>query len=432
MAEKFDAIVVGAGPAGITAAYTLAEAGAQVVLIERGEQPGTKNTMGGVLYRKMMDDIIPGFWEQAPLERHVIDQQWWLLSEEAAFSIGHRNLGHDQPPYNAFTVLRAKFDKWYAQQAVKKGALLITETVVTELLKDKQGRVIGIRTDRPEGDLLADVVVVSEGANSLVLEASGLKPMPRSETMAVAVKEVIALPREVIENRFHVSGNQGVVIEAFGNATLGMTGNGFVYTNKDSLSVGVGAMISDFVRRRIHPHQLLEHFKQHPAIAPLVAGGEVKEYLAHMIPEGGYETMPPLYGDGFLVCGDAAGMVIAVHREGSNLAMTSGRLAAQTIVEAKRDRDFSAHSLSRYWEKLNQSYVLQDLRQYRRTTPTIERNPQILGIYPSLLNEVMGQFLTVDGVPKREKEKRLLRLVTRRRPVTGLIKDAWRMGRAML
>lgn len=431
MPEKFDAIVVGAGPAGITAAYCLARDGLKVVLIERGEQPGTKNTMGGVLYRQMLDEIIPGFWKQAPVERHVIDQQWWLLSEDSAVKFGHRNNEHDKEPYNAFTVLRAKFDRWYAQQAVKQGALLITETVVTKLLRDSAGRVIGVETDRPDGELLADVVIVSEGANTLVLEASGIKPKPGADTMAVAVKEVISLPREVIENRFQIQGEQGAVIELFGDPTLGMVGNAFIYTNKDSLSVGLGAMISDFRRRRIRPHQLLERFKQHPAVAALVAGGEIKEYMAHMIPEGGYEAMPPLYGDGFLVCGDAAGMVIAVHREGSNLAVTSGRLAAETVVEAAKAGDFSARKLAVYREKLEHSFVLQDLRQYRHVTPVIEQSPQFLGTYPGLLNRALQEFLTVDGVPKRQKEKRIFRQVLKERPVTALLGDAYRMWRAL-
>ncbi|MBE3578124.1 MAG: FAD-dependent oxidoreductase [Limnochordales bacterium] len=431
MPEKFDAIVVGAGPAGITAAYCLARDGLKVVMIERGEQPGTKNTMGGVLYRQMLDEVIPGFWKEAPLERHVIDQQWWLLSEDSAVKFGHRNSEHDKEPYNAFTVLRAKFDRWYAQQAVKQGALLITETVVTRLLRDSAGRVIGVETDRPDGELLADVVIVCEGANTLVLEASGIKPKPRADAMAVAVKEVISLPREVIENRFQIQGDQGAVIELFGDPTLGMVGNAFIYTNKDSLSVGLGAMISEFQRRRVHPHQLLERFKQHPVVAPLVAGGEIKEYMAHMIPEGGYEAMPPLYGDGFLVCGDAAGMVIAVHREGSNLAITSGRLAAETVVEAAEAGDFSARKLSAYREKLEQSFVLKDLRQYRHLTPMMERSPQFLGVYPGLLNRALQEFLTVDGVPKRQKEKQILRRILKERPVTALLGDAYRMWRAL-
>ncbi|HHV54414.1 MAG TPA: FAD-dependent oxidoreductase [Firmicutes bacterium] len=432
MPEKFDVIVVGAGPAGITAAYCLAREGLKVILIERGEQPGTKNVMGGVLYRQMLDEIIPGFWKQAPLERHVIDQQWWVLSEDSALKVGQRTAVHDREPYNAFTVLRAKFDRWYAAQAVKQGALLITETVVTRLLRDTSGRVIGVETDRPDGQLLANAVIVSEGANTLVLEASGLRARPRADTMAVAVKEVISLPREVIENRFQLQGDQGAVIEFFGDSTLGMVGNAFIYTNRESLSVGLGAMISDFQRRRVRPHELLERFKQHPVVAPLVAGGEPKEYMAHMIPEGGYEAMPPLYGDGFLVCGDAAGMVIAVHREGSNLAITSGRLAAETVVEAARAGDFSARRLAAYREKLQASYVLQDLRQYRHTTPVIEKIPQFLGVYPSLVNRALQEFLTVDGVPKKVKEKKILRMILKERPVTALIGDAWRAWRAFI
>ncbi|MEI7298708.1 FAD-dependent oxidoreductase, partial [Paraburkholderia tropica] len=72
-----------------------------------------------------------------------------------------------------------------------------------------------------------------------------------------------------------------------------------------------------------------------PSIAPLIAGGEMKEYCAHLIPEGGFNAIPRVYGNGWMIVGDSGGFVNAAHREGSNLAMTTGRLAAETVIAAR-------------------------------------------------------------------------------------------------
>src|SRR5207247_6909722 len=137
--------------------------------------------------------------------------------------------------------------------------------------------------------------------------------------VALAVKEIITLPPEVIQERFNVGEGESVTIELYGAVTQEMGGYAFIYTNRDSLSVGVGALMSRFIRTIVTANGLLEGVTQHPLVRPLLAGGQVAEYLAHAIPEGGYRAMPRLYGDGVLVAGDAAMMVNGLHREGSNL-----------------------------------------------------------------------------------------------------------------
>ena len=221
------------------------------------------------------------------------------------------------------TIIRARFDRWFSEQVKAAGALVICETTVTALLKNDAGRVIGVRTERAQGDILADCVILADGANALLGERAGLRPRVSVEHLALAVKEVLFLPKETIEARFNIAGSQGVVIEIAGNITHGMVGTGFLYTNKDSIAVGIGCMLADMKRQRLTPAQLLEGLKQHPSVRPLLDGAEMKEYAAHLIPEGGYTALPRLYGDGWLVVGDSAGFVNGVHREGSNLAMTS-------------------------------------------------------------------------------------------------------------
>jgi electron transfer flavoprotein-quinone oxidoreductase len=427
--EKFDVIVVGAGPAGLAAAYVLATEGLNVVVIERGDFPGSKNVMGGVLYHHQTAEIFGAdFHKEAALERHVIETQTWVLTEKAAFKAAHRHEAFAQEPYNSYTVLRAKFDKWAAQKVRQAGALIVPETVVEEPIVEDD-RVVGVRTGRPDGDLYADVVIAADGVNSLLGQKMGLRKEIPADQAALAVKEVIALPREVIENRFHISGDQGVTIEMYGGASMGMVGTGFIYTNKDTLSVGCGALISQLVERGVTPDDLLEHLKAHPSVAPLLEGGETREFLAHLIPEGGLHGMPKLSMAGMLLVGDAAMLVNSMHREGSNLAMLSGKFAAQAVLRAREWNEFSAASLAYYDQLVRDSAMYRDLYKYRNMASFFEHNPAFFTLYPDLLNEAAREMLTVDGLSKRTKQRKIFWGALRQRNPVRMALDmygAWR------
>lgn len=428
--EQFDAIVVGAGPAGVAAAITIARAGLSVVLFERGERPGQKNVMGGVMYGRMLADVVPEFWREAPIERVVTDERVWLATGDSAVSLGHKHATHSIEPPNAFTVLRVPFDAWFASQAEAAGAMLLPGTTVVDVLRE-DGRVVGVRTGRQDGDLRARAVVIADGANSFLVQRAGLSRPLQPDEMALVVKEIIALPAPVIEDRFTLDPGRGATIEVYGAVTRGMAGYGFIYTNRESLSVGIGALISHFMATRVTPWDLLEGFKSHPIVAPLLRGGEAREYLAHAIPEGGLRAMPRLFDDGVLVAGDAAMMVNNLHREGSNLAMAAGRMAGETVVRAAQAGDFSARTLSAYQELLEASFVLQDLRKYEHLPELAARNPELLHVYPALLNEAVHEMLTVDGVSKREKQRRVLRRLLAERPWWRILRDAYEGWRAM-
>jgi len=430
--EKFDAIVVGAGPSGNAAAYVMAREGLNVLQIERGEYSGSKNVQGAILYSDALEKIIPDFRDEAPLERHVIEQRMWMMDDASHSGMHYRSNDFNEEKPNRYTILRAQFDKWFSSKVKEAGALVLCETTVTELVKDLTGKVIGVRTDRQGSPIFANVVILAEGVNGLVGQRSGLRGEVSAETVALAVKEMHFLPRETIEARFNLKGNEGVVIEAMGTITKGMTGTGFLYTNEESISVGIGCIVSDFAGSQVTPNELLEAFKKHPSIAPLLEGAEVKEYAAHLIPEGGYKAIPQLTGDGWIVVGDAGQFVNAVHREGSNLAMTTGRIAAETVVALTRKReDMTAAALKDYEHRLGQTFVMKDLKKYKGIPELLHKNKgTFFGTYPRLISDAMQTWFRVDGLDKKSKENAIFRNFRQSRTMWGMVGDAFRLVRA--
>lgn len=430
--EKFDAIVVGAGMAGNAAALTLAQAGLKVLQLERGEHSGSKNVQGAILYSEMLEKLIPNFREDAPLERHLVEQRFWMMDDSSHVGLHYRSDDFNEEKPNRYTIIRAQFDKWFSKKVQEAGGLVICETTVTGLIESADGRVIGVRTDRSDGDVFADVVVLAEGVNGLLGTRAGLRAIPKPENVALAVKEMHFLSRETIEARFNLKGDEGTVIEAAGTISSGMTGMGFIYTNKESISLGIGCLVSDFQRSGITPYQLLDRFKRHPSVAPLIEGSEVKEYSAHLIPEGGYKAIPQLFGNGWVVVGDAAQLNNAVHREGSNLAMASGQLAAKAIFQVKsRKEPMTAENLSLYKRLIDDSFVMKDLKKYRDMPALLHTQSQNFFLtYPQLVSKAMQDFVRVDGTPKREKERNALKSFVSARRWTGLFGDAFRLARA--
>ncbi|TIQ91420.1 MAG: FAD-binding protein [Mesorhizobium sp.] len=432
MIEQFDAIVVGAGMSGNAAAYTLASQGLKVLQLERGEYPGSKNVQGAIMYANMLEKIIPDFRDDAPLERHLVEQRLWVMDNTSHTGIHYRSDDFNEAKPNRYTIIRAQFDKWFSRKVREAGATVLCETTATELVRDGNGKVIGVRTDRAGGVVFANVVVLAEGVSGLLGTRAGLREMPKPETVALAVKEMHFLPEEVIGQRFGVKGDEGCVIEAVGTISRDMAGLGFLYTNKESISLGIGCLVSDFAAMLESPSALLDAMKNHPSIRPLIAGSEVKEYAAHLIPEGGYRAIPQLFGDGWVIVGDAAQLNNAIHREGSNLAMTSGRVAAEAIIKVKsRNGPMTKGNLALYKTMLDESFVIKDLKKYKDMPALLHTNSSnFFDSSPRLMSHAAQNFMRVDGTPKIEKEKTTTAAFINARSRWGLVSDAVRLALA--
>lgn len=414
--NKTQVIVVGAGPAGIACAVTIARAGKEVILIERGKFSGSKNVFGGAIYAQPTREIFPDFEATAPLERRNIEHKFAILGENDGTVVSYRK--NDTVSYS---VIRGKFDRWMAQEAQKEGVILVEETVVRDLIVEN-GCVVGVKTELE--DYYADIVVLADGVNSLLAKQIGLRDDIKPEDVALSVKEVFKLPEEIINERFHVNSDEGCIYEIFGGSMLGMLGLGFLYTNKESVTIGLGVALNELIENSQRPYELLDKLKQHPEIAPLLKGGELLEYSAHLIPEGGYKKIPALYADGVMVCGDASMFVNNMHWEGTNLAMMSGKFAGETAVIALGKGDFSSQSLSRYQEMLEESFVIKDLRTYKDLMPLVaERKSEFLDYYLKKINSFFEMFTSVDSVPKRQKYHEFIKSIFKDRKISTLFKD---------
>ena len=285
-----DCIVVGAGPAGSAAALEMARAGPDVVMLERGDRPGQKNVMSGVLYTQKLAELVPDYRQRAPLQRcitggyanHILGDDWILELPRL------RDYSLLEQPTALFTVFRSEFDSWFAQEAESAGVELFNATLVEDLLWEDD-RVAGVHTRR--GDLRARVVIGADGVNSVVSEKAGLMPRFQTDELVLIARQVLDLPAEVIEERLNVRPGEGALSMYYGRVR-GPTGEtgvyaGEIYSNHDSFSMGMDVRLDELVRVGLPVYEALEQWERHPHIARLIEGATLREYQAHLIPFGG-------------------------------------------------------------------------------------------------------------------------------------------------
>jgi len=188
-----------------------------------------------------------------------------------------------------------------------------------------------------------------------------------------------------------------------GDITRGLFGGGFLYTNRDSLSLGLVVSIGDMAKEAAagDAPALFDAFKARPEVEPLIRGGQTVEYGAHVIPEGGYRGLSGLCGDGLLVAGDSAGFALNLGFtvRGMEYALASGYYAAKTVIAARKAGRFDATALAAYRQSLEESFVLKDFRTFK-DTPRVLANPHLFGHYPELIGNLLRDLYTVPAGPK--------------------------------
>jgi electron transfer flavoprotein-quinone oxidoreductase len=430
----FDVIVVGAGIAGSVTAYRLAERGLSVVLVERGDVPGSKNLSGGVLYGRVLETVFPDYLDEAPVERRITRHVTTFLNADSTVSLDYSAAGLAEP-VNAVTVLRAKLDPWLAGKAEDAGAFLMpgvrVDSLLTETGPDGSRTVVGVRAG--DDELRARVVVAADGVNSFLACSVGLREKTPPNHLAVGVKAVVRLSREDIESRFGVSGDEGAAHMIVGDCTLGIGGGGFLYTNSESLSLGVVVWLDDLLRSGHTAIEVFEHFSQHPALEQYLRGGELIEYGSHLTTEGGYGAVGEVVMNGMVVVGEAAGLGInsGLTVRGMDLAVGSAVAASDAVVEAIAAGDTSKAGLAGYRRRLDESFVLKDMRTYARAPEFLERR-RMYRQYGELAADVFHDVFSLDGTPRRHLLTVAWRAF-RRSPVKvrHLISDAWAGVRAL-
>lgn len=418
--SDFDAIIVGGGLAGSTAAYVLAQEGLEVLLIERGNYGGSKNMTGGRLYAHSLEKIIPNFAEEAPVERRVVKERICMMTENDAVTMEFRSPRLAEQGSDSYVVTRGEFDRWLFDKAEEAGAIATAGIKVDELIVENN-RVTGVICGGEE--MKADVVILADGVNSLLAEKAGLRQRVKSSQVAVGVKEIYELPANVIEDRFGLTGNEGAACLYAGSPSDGMVGGGFLYTNKESISIGLVLGLEHIGESKKTIEEMLVSFSNHPEIAPLIKDGKLRERSGHVVPEAGLSMVSTLYGDGYLICGDAAGFCLNIGYmvRGMDLAITSGELAAKAVLEAREKGDFSSASLKSYKTLLDQSFIMNDLSVYKNF-PSFMENPRIFNQYPTMLSDIMADMFIIDGkpaVPLRKKAMKHLKAVG----LMNLVKD---------
>ena len=425
----FDAIVVGSGCAGAVAAYELARAGKSVLVVERGNFAGAKNMTGGRIYSHSLKKVFPDFEREAPLERKITHERMAFMDPASQMAIDFTSPELAEEAKDSYSVLRAPFDQWLASKAEDAGAEYICGIAVEELLKDEGGKVVGVRAG--EDEITAEVTIVAEGVNSLLCERSLGNPRPKASQMAVGVKQVFELPAAQIEDRFLVPEGEGAAMLFVGDCTHGNVGGGFLYTNRDSVSLGLVATISLAAdgANEVPVYQMLEDFKNHPAVAPVIRGAKLVEHSGHMVPEGGYDMVPRYVFDGALVAGESAGLCMNMGYQvrGMDFAVASGQMAGLAAAKALDAGDTSAAGLASYKTAMESSFVIRDLATFRKWPHTMEGWSSMFDDYPVMVKEIFNAMFSVDGEPQKPLTKRMMPIVRKR----GLLKLAGEVRKAV-
>ena len=387
---KFEVAVIGAGPSGLTAAYSLAKKGFKVIVLERGRTPGSKNLYGGRVYSSALEEVYEGFRSEAPVER-------WVKRERFSIVLGGKSvtIEYSSNSSSSFTAYLSKLTNWMAQKAEEAGAIILTDIRVDDIwVEDNSVKGIKAGSDK----LQADVVIDAEGINRILLERMGVVPKLDPNHVAIGLKQVIRLDEERINERFGLEPDEGIAWFLMGEITKGIPGGGFLYTNSTTVSLGLVLFLWGLKKPPSqHVFEILEDFRLSPLIKKFIGDGVCVEYGAHLTPEIGLGISPKkLYGNGFLVVGDAAGLLLNLGYtvRGVDFAVYSGYLAAKAFEKAHSEGEFSAENLSYYQKLLEESFVMSELKKHTSIAKLL-RNETVFKTYPEILVNLASKLYEI-------------------------------------
>ncbi len=378
-----EVVIIGAGPAGLSTARLLADSGIKTFVLEKSTKAGANNFFSGVIEKEIIEDVFGKITDEesekyyAPIERKLTEYRAYLLSRDSFIAVNERkNLKR------RFIVLNEAFNNWMCKQAQDSGAKVIFETIAEELIINNS-KICGVKTN--SGDFYSNAVVVAEGVNSLLTKKSGLRKGEISpEQVFLFAEETIELHSDIIHERFNINEKEGVSIRLFMEELVSMPSTGYLHTNKNSITLGIGILFSKSLFKGININQCLELLKKHPGIYPLIKNGTTIHYSSYILPFHTEEKSPcsavKRYENNCLVIGGASLLVDAFRADISSNAVLSGKLAGEAIIRAKDLNDYSKKTLSEY-ETLLKKHL--EISSYKGINPDNNSDANNLSLFLS-------------------------------------------------
>jgi electron-transferring-flavoprotein dehydrogenase len=406
-----DVVIVGAGPAGLAAAYRLAELikahndssaeqkleGISIAVLEKGKEIGAHGISGAVMDPRGIDELMPDWLARGCPAVAVSDDAFWYLTEK--WKLAAPILPPPLQNEGNYVISLGEMVRWLAPIVGDVGVDLFPEFPASRVLVE-DGRVVGVRTGdkgidkngqakpnfEPGVDVRAKITILAEGPRgTLTKQLAALQNLyegKNPQVYSVGVKELWQLP----DDRFAA----GTVIHTMGWPLDKDTfGGAFIYGMSDRI-VDIGLVVGlDYRNPTLDPHQEFQRFKTHPAIRKILEGGKMIGAGAKAIPEGGYFSMPRMFGDGFMIVGDSAGYLNGARLKGIHLGIKSGMLAAEAAFHALLAGDTSSQQLAEYDALFEASWAREELWKQRNFHQAFEYG-QFAGLFNAGIGIVTG------------------------------------------